>query len=353
MIRTLLVLGLWVGLASAALAQSCDSEAACLDAYATAVVDRDTPLDPKAAGLALRQGCAFDAAAGSSGRACRILSYLVAKGVVASAPDDRRALNAKGCALGDDVACNFLANGLLTADSWETERDDAYRRDRRAIEADCATGNDFACRKLVRYVSPADAARYQDRCAAGETTFCALLGGPYLYPYFIDRAAAHQGEDIFRAACEAGNGMGCMFLADLVSSGHARDLTETQEPYMRRACDLGVAHGCNVLRDILLARDPDLPVNDRLAVLRPSCDAGFGPACLRVAALRRWDSDATKTDYAMALRADCLTGSARSCVAAAEALNAVRFRMNLQDRYDDVDQMLQNYFDFADLLAGG
>ncbi|MFK7938314.1 MAG: hypothetical protein AB8B82_02975 [Roseovarius sp.] len=316
-----------------------------MELYAQTIVARSTPADFEAAGNALREACT----ASQTGRSCRILAVMIRRGVVPGKPEAVPPLIDRACRLGDDRACNWMAERLLTPEYWRTERAADYRLKRAYIEAECTTGNDFACRKLVRYVSNEAAQRYDSRCQAGDVTFCAVRAGAYIYP---DYDQVPKAEAAFRETCEAGNGMGCIFLADVISSGNGSDFNETQGPHMERACELGVVHGCNVARDVMLAKTPEASTAKRMRYLRPACDGGWIPACLRIATLERWNSDTTKIQYAMALRTDCLEGSWRSCEAAAYAFEAVRYKLKLARDYDDPDQLIQNHFDLAEALKG-
>ena len=338
----------WIFAALSEHVLACDSEAACLEGYAKAMVERSEPADLAAAEEALRQGCAQ----AETGKSCRILSWLMYRGVFAGDFMARFEVTAQGCEAGDYTACNRLSEHLLAPESWEVPRSETYVLHRGWIERECADGNDYACRKLVRYVNAEDAARYTARCDAGETVFCALLGGPHIYPFYEDKAGAGRAEDIFRQTCEAGEGMSCLFLADLITSGHGRDFNETARAHVERACDLGLAHGCNVARDYMLRDTPEASTDERMRYLQPSCEAGHAPACVLIAELERWNSDDTKIRYAQVLHEDCLSGNWQSCEAAAYAFEAVRYHMDLAGKYDDVDQFIQNYFDLAELLKG-
>lgn len=336
-------LSLWASSAAA-----CLDEPSCLIAYAQAVIERDQPADFELARQSLRRGCET----AQTGESCAILSTLYARRVIPNIHEGRTWLNLKGCRVGNDTACNFLASEFLTAAAWEEPRLRIHDNARAAVEADCADGNDFACRSLVRYINTKDAARYQTRCDAGERVFCSLLGGPFHYPYFTDREATGRAEDIFRAECSGGEPMACLFLADLVSSGNVRDFFETARPHYLRACELGAGHGCDMVHAYLIAQDTPPSVAEQLTFLRPSCDLGSSAACLRIAYLQRWDDDAARIRYAKALHRDCLAGGGRSCESAAENINTLRYQLDLDQKYGDVDQHLDNYFTFGAVLLG-
>lgn len=339
----------WVAIYSAvphALAETCESEDACLSAYATATVMRDTPIDLQAAETALRRGCEQP----TTGKACRILGYLIGRGVFAGSSAQKNDLTHKGCMAGDAIACRLVANVWITPDTWDAPRTAEYMTVRTMLEGACAGGDDFVCRKLVRHVSTEDAARYDKKCNAGATAYCALRGGLDFYPYDQTKEDARRAEAIFRSQCEAGEGLGCIFLADLIESGHGSDPVEKRMPHIRRACELGVGHGCDVAYSIAMARGPKPSRDAALSMLQTGCKANNSMACVEYAKLRRWDSDATKIAYAETLRDDCLAGGWRSCNRAAGAFEAIRVRAKLDEKFDDVDQMIQNFFDFAEVL---
>lgn len=327
-------------------AQSCETEDACLAAYASATVDRDIPIDLSMAGSALRQGCELR----QTGKSCRILSFLIKRGAIEGSEQEQHDLTRKGCEAGDRIACRFVAIAWLTEETWSAPRTDEYRQIRRVLENGCASGDDYLCRKLVRYVSADDAKRYQARCDEGETTYCALLGGQDFYPYHQHKEDARRAEEIFRGQCQAGNGMACVFLADLLGSGHGTDLTEDRRPHLLHACSLGVGHGCDVIYGQSFSEDFELPHEAALTMLQTSCGAGNPMACVERARIIRWENNDTKIAYAHALRDDCLIGNLRSCTAAAKAFEGIRRIAKLDEKFDDVDQMVQNYFDFAEAL---
>jgi TPR repeat protein len=274
---------------------------------------------------------------------------MIKEQVVPGKQGERAGLHLRACAQGDDIACNWLAEATLTLDAWNAPRDRDYTQARQLIEADCASGNDYTCRKLVRYVSHEDAEKYLAKCETGQTLFCALVAGGDFYP-FHDTSQAPRVEETWRGLCESGEGMACIFLADLISSGHGRDVFETQRAHMERACDLGIAHGCNVARDYMLVEVPDADRATRMRYLQPSCEAGYARACQLIARLKRLDDDSSFIHYAEVLHLDCLAGGWRSCEAAAPVFHELRFKLNLSERYEDVDQYIQNYFDLAAAL---
>ncbi|MEL7154140.1 MAG: hypothetical protein AAFN51_10210 [Pseudomonadota bacterium] len=329
-------------------AEACDSEAACLDAYAKATVDRDTPIDMAAADAALRAGCEQR----QTGEACRILSYLVGRSVLEGSENDRGLFNRYGCEAGDRIACRFLVNDRVNTDTWGAVRGIQSQQIREMLEDRCSDGDDFVCRVLVRYISDEDAGRYRVQCDTGRTAYCALLGGYEYYPLYQRGPLAARAEKTFRDQCEVDEGLGCIFLADLLERGHGANLTEDRLPHLQRACDLGVGHGCDVSHLILSTREPHASRETLDALMRRSCDLENPLACLRVARIDRWTNDDTKIAYAQALRKDCLSGGWRSCEAAASVYEAIRYLGNLAEQYDDVDQMIENYFQFAEILKG-
>lgn len=326
-------------------AQVCSSEKNCLTLYAAAIIDRKKEPDFALAGQALRAGCIVS----KTGKSCRILSFLISRKIVLGGVAERRIFNQRACQLGDRIGCNFLAAAMSAVETYPISRTAHDQAAWRLVEDSCVSGNDYACRELVHRVSEQDADRYSENCNLGDQLYCGLLGGYFIYPFQGD-AKQLRAEDLFRSSCNAEQGIGCVFLAEFLSSGLGSDFFEKSFDFYVKACQLGVAYGCNAAQSDLLVRKPAAILRDQMVYLRPSCDAGSSRACLLTAKYDKNNSEEAIVRYALLLRNDCLEGGGYSCREASKVYDTLIFQLPVDLEEPLKDQRLQNYIRFAQAL---
>ncbi len=332
-VRALVVMVLG-SVASAAEAESCATEDSCWEEYREAVLMRDNPSDIAAGLNALVAGCEAEGAA----RACRVLGYFTSRGLTEQNHGPDRDMFLKACRGGDGPGCAFLVDRVLPFGAWSDSVDDAMLA---FLVETCGAGDDFVCRSLSPRLSQSAAVAMLGECRAPDEITC-ILG--------TERGAGspERQETRYREACAAGAGIGCMFLAQHLAQGAGADLAKPARPFWRRACDLGVGHACN-----LLFSDPtDETEADLNRYLKTSCNAGHPPACLSLSWRVTASGDRGKRRYVTGLQDDCLSGNPRSCEKAAKWLDIWKSAFDLKERFDDIDQVIENHFTFAEFLNG-
>jgi TPR repeat protein len=201
-----------------------------------------------------------------------------------------------GCDAGDAVACTYQGRGSIRATGTDRDTQAAYD----LLSAACETDE-------------------VDRA-------CAWLG------YFYDNGVVVSRDDdravkLYRSACEAGDGAGCVALGDAyrMGDGVGQD-NGVAETLYKKSCDVGYAEGCweygSVYERGQGANDAPEDSGRGIELLAPLCDAGDLLACNSLA-VRLADPDRGELDTERAmelLERGCDVGLTDSCVQLATLL---------------------------------
>lgn len=209
-----------------------------------------------------RKACEAECTAGV-GASCRALGKMIA----------RRAaeLSRRGCALGDDEACDDLY-GHAHDGKWSAEARRAVGAATKAARRGCDGGDALACRSLAALV------RWS--VVEGETPREALS------------PVVEHARDLFRRGCDAGDMAACTELASALSGAvDMNDHIVTSEeanaawPIYEKACAGGNGEACSALEWHVPERFPRLSKEEvserRWQLMNEACDQGNGPECER------------------------------------------------------------------------
>ena len=110
-----------------------------------------------------------------------------------------------------------------------------------------------------------------------------------------------------------------------------------------------MAHAC----DAIHAAPAGETEAELLGYLRTGCRAGSIGACRALDWRLASSGDSGKKRYVTGLQDDCLSGAAKSCEEAAKWLDIWKTPVGMRDSFEDIDQVIENHFTFAEFLSRG
>ncbi|HSF11670.1 MAG TPA: trypsin-like serine protease, partial [Erythrobacter sp.] len=167
----------------------------------------------------------------------------------------------------------------------------------------------------IRANETANADASEADCSARIWAACTYLGRAY------ERGEGRPenrpvAELLYRRACDAGDGMGCYRLGDLLRSTQRPDDLRIAATFYARACRLGALEGCDAEADAL-AESASAEVDPQAfaATVRDRCQRGEDGACIGLAAflLDRSRSPAEQDEGTALLDRLCRAGEAEGC----------------------------------------
>lgn len=269
--------------------QACDDGLAdaCSAAGEAHLRGRGTSRDPSRSIALFRRACEDGSASGCTSEA---FQHATGTGVPR---DDERAtpIFERGCDLGNPSGCYNL--GLMLEKGRGVTPNLA--RARAAYEKGCSGGDVLACTNLGflherGLGGPADdreAAKLyslgceSDGCVPGDPIACSNLAVFYRRGRGGLDPDTRRSAELFRRACDRGQGVACGELGAMTSNGDGVRRDETRAAVLHeKGCSLGYVVACANLASALLHGIGIAPDAERAAELfRHACDAGDAVSC--------------------------------------------------------------------------
>jgi TPR repeat protein len=217
----------------------------------------------------------------------------------------------------------------------------SFSRKKRSELINLKTYTDAEWARLERAV---DANR--NACRKGDAQACLAAGDAYASGDGVWTVSA-IAFILYKEACEAGLGAGCVAFFDLSRSGYGdpEGGYEAASRLLEQACDLGDLIGCDKFAKTLRENGPDASAIARSdAILERACAAGGNEACLSLSALLM--KSGRPEDYDRA--ADMLDTMCRQSVLEACQTMAIRSR-----KKPEPDEFLASQYEHFACYLGG
>lgn len=237
-----------------------------------------------------------------------------------------RSLFGEACGQGSRRGCAMLADALLRGPMDGQDFDRALS----LSEAACEAGEPLGCTHAAWIMSGevfTDEAREEQCathaavCTGGELIACVRQGQCIDISEDAEGEAARETVELYRRACNGGEGEGCNDLGMLYAAGWGvhEDAARALALYLR-ACARGAPEGCGNAGRILEEGRVDAPDPDRAALLyEQACERGAPWGCYHLATLHEKGLGVAHDDpRALALHEQACVGGARAgCTALA------------------------------------